>query len=99
MLEIHPKATENFNKKADQILALIRDIEPSNVHSPSFEPETHSAIQIDGAIFLNPPTYSIVKDIKNYTIRLYLNLELSIGLLEDGCLKLREIIENLFKIE
>jgi hypothetical protein len=96
MLNIHPEAIENFNKKADQILAFITDIEPSNVHSPSFEPETHSAIQIDGSILLNTPTYR-VKDIKDYTIRLYLNSELSIGLLEDGCLKLRKLIDALFK--
>ena len=36
MLDIHPKATENFNQKADQILAFITDIEPSNVHSHHF---------------------------------------------------------------
>ena len=96
MLNIHPEAIENFNKKADQILAFITDIEPSNVHSPSFEPQTHSAIQIDGSILLNTPTYR-VKDIKDYTIRLYLNSELSIGLLEDGCLKLRKLIDALFK--
>ncbi len=99
MLDIHPKATENFNQKADQILAFIRDIEPSDVHSPSFDTETHSAIQIDVSIILNTPKYSIVKDIKDYTIRLYLNSELSIGLLEDGCLKLRKLIEDLYKIK
>ena len=101
MLNIHPEATKNFNKKADQILAFIRDIEPSNsnVHSPSFEPETHSAIQIDGSMLLNTPTYRVKDDIKDYTIRLYLNSELSIGLLEDGCSKLREIIDALFKNE
>ena len=70
MLDIHPEAIQNFNKKADQILAFIRDIEPSNVHSPSFEPETHSAIQIDGSRFLNTPTYRD-KDINDYTICLY----------------------------
>ncbi len=99
MLDIHPEAIENFNKKADQILAFIRDIEPSNVHSPSFEPETHSAIQIDGSMLLNTPTYRVKDDIKDYTIRLYLNSELSIGLLEDGFLKLRKLIEDLYTIK
>jgi len=99
MLDIHPKAAENFNEKAEQILAFIRDIEASNVHSPSFEPETHSAIQIDGSMLLNPPTYRVKDDIKDYTIGLYLNSELSIGLLEDGCLKLRKLIEELYKIK
>ena len=99
MLDIHPEAIQNFNKKANQILAFIRDIEPSNVHSPSFEPETHSAIQIDGSILLNTPTSYRDKDINDYTIRLYLNSELSIGLLEEDCLKLRKLIEALFKNE
>jgi hypothetical protein len=99
MLDIHPNATENFNKKADHILTFIRDIEPSNVHSPSFEPETHSAIQIDGSMLLNTPTYSVKKDVTNYIIRLYLNSELSIGILEDCCLKLRKLIEDLYKIK
>lgn len=99
MLDIHPKATENFNQKADQILAFLRDIEPSNVHSPSFEPETHSALQVDESSLLTPPIYSVIKDVNNYTIRLYLNSELSIGILEDGCLKLRKLIEDLFKVK
>jgi hypothetical protein len=99
MLGIHPKAAENFNEKAGQILAFIRDIEPSNVHSPSFEPETHSALKIDESSLLNPPKYSVIKDVNNYTIRLYLNSELSIGILEDGCLKLRKLIEELYKIK
>jgi hypothetical protein len=99
MLDIHPNATENFNKKADHLLTFIRDIEPSNVHSPSFEPETHSAIQIDGSMLLNTPKYSVNKDVNNYTIRLYLNSELSIGILEDGCLKLRKLLEELYKIK
>jgi len=97
MLEIHPKAAENLNQKAAQILAFVRDIEPSDVQFPSFDPEIHPAIQVDGSSAFS--SIYRASGINDDTVRLYLNPELSIGILEDGCLEIRKIVENLFKIE
>lgn len=98
MLEIHPNASENFNQKAAQILTFIKGIEPTNIQFPSFYPGTYSAVKINASDVLNDFIDRVV-DSDNHTVRLYLNSERSIGIFEDGCLELRKVVDNLFKIK
>lgn len=98
MLDIHPKAAENFNEKADQLFNFVEDVKPSDLQFPSFNPGTHSAIQVDKSVILNTPLHRVT-DINDCTTRLYLNSELSIGILEDGCSELTKLVENLFRVK
>jgi len=98
MLKIHPNALENFNQKAAQILTFIKCIEPNDVQFPSFDPGIHPSVIINASDVLNDPIHRAT-DIDNFTVCLYLNSELSIGILEDGCLELRKVVDNLFKIK
>jgi hypothetical protein len=95
MLDIHPNAAENYNKKANHLLTFIRDIEPSKEQFPSFNPRIHSKILIDKSIFLNAPIHR-VKNINNDTTRLYMSSNLSIGIIEDGCLELTKLTKSMF---
>lgn len=98
MLKIHPKALENFNQKATQILTFIEVTEPNIVEFPSFNPEVRSTVQINASDILNNPIYKVT-ELDNGTVQIYLNSDFSVGILEDGCLELRRLVDSLFKIK